>query len=131
MDDQDLVFLARQLLHRGAPARRIEQVAHDHREARMRKQGGEPVYGGLEIGGTGAGKPVEETEQPQNLRASTAQLERRLQRGRKRRAADAVEILEPDVAQGRRDLFRVVDLRRLAFSRGGRKAIDALVSTRR
>ena len=120
MDDQHLVLLARELLHRGAPARRIEEIAHDHRESGMRKEGGEPVYRRPEIGRAGAGKPLEEAEETQNLRASPAQLERRLQRGRKRRAADAVEILQARCSPGPRRLSSRSRTSPIRFSRGRR-----------
>ena len=50
VNHQDLVAFDGELFQRGAPARRIEEIAHDHDETGLGKQVGEGVGGGAQIG---------------------------------------------------------------------------------
>ena len=118
MNQQDLIFLAGELFERGAPAAGIEQIADDHDEAGVGKQLGKGMNRAAQIGFARAGQLGKKIKHAEDLLAPAPQGQRLVQERRERRAADSVEIFQTDIAQRRRDLLGVVELRRVAFGHG-------------
>src|SRR5882724_7235127 len=81
----------------------------------MRKEIRESVNRRPQVGLTGAGKFGEKAEQAENLFPTPSEGQRRVQTLRKRRATDAIEIFQPDIAERGGDFFRIVDLRRCSL----------------
>ena len=83
MNHQELIFFGRQLLEGGAPAARIEQIAHDDNEPGMGKKVGKRVNSRSQIGLAAARQLAEKAKQTENLLPSPSQCKRNLQSGRK------------------------------------------------
>src|SRR5919108_3567860 len=109
MNDQQLMFLSRELFQGSPAAARIEKIAHQHHQSRMRKESRERAGCCQQVSLAIAGDSGKKIKQAEDLLAPPTDRQRQAQSGRKRRAAHAVEIFKTDVTQGGGDLLGVID----------------------